>query len=148
MQQNLHRRGVLQAGLALGVACVVPAARACEFYTPNLTILHPWTRASEAGATSAIVSMTFKDVTETDRLIGAQTPVADGAVLAGGGAGPLMNFLIHEGQTTSLSEAGVHLLLTGLQFPMEVGRQYPLTLVFAKAGPVRAQLTVDYQRFR
>ncbi len=55
--------------------------------------------------------------------------------------------MIHEGQTTVLSEAGMHLRLVGLKFPLLVGREYPMTLVFAKAGPIKARLSVDYARF-
>lgn len=148
MNTSFPRRGLLQAGLALGAGLVLPAARACEFYTGNLTIVHPWTRASAAGATTAIVCMSFLDVTQTDRLIGAQTPVADGAELGGDAtAGPGLDFEIAAGQTAVLSERGVHLRLVGLKFPLPVGRTYPLVLSFEKAGPINATLTVDYARF-
>ena len=40
------------------------------------------------------------------------------------------------------------LRLTGLRQPLEVGRQYPMTLVFEKTGPIPTQLTVEYTRFR
>lgn len=143
----IHRRGVLHAGLAFGVSLLAPTARACEFATGNLTIIHPWTRASADGATSAMVCMTFQDVTQTDRLIGAQTPVAEGAELGGQGAGPAVDFVIHEGQTAVLSETGVYLRLLGLKSPLLVGRSYPLSLVFTKAGSVNATLSVDYARF-
>jgi copper(I)-binding protein len=73
--------------------------------------------------------------------------VAEGAELGGEAAGPVMNFVVHEGQTSVLSEAGVHLRLVGLKFALPVGRQYPLTLLFAKSGSVQTQLSVDYARF-
>lgn len=143
---GIDRRVILQAGAALGVSLLAPFARACEISTANFVIVHPWTRASAPGATSAIVCMTFQEVTESDRLIGAKTPVADGADLGGEGAGTGLSYLIRAGQSSVLSETGVHLRLTGLKFPLQMGREYPLTLVFAKAGSVRASVSVDYPR--
>jgi periplasmic copper chaperone A len=141
---TLHRRGVLRACMALGASLLAPAARAHEFFSSSLTVIHPWTRASAEGATTAIVSMIFQDVIQTDRLIGAQTPVAEAAELGGSAAGPALDFLIREGQTTELSETGVHLRLLRLKFPLLQGREYPMTLVFEKGGAIRAALLVDY----
>ena len=144
MNRSICRRGLLHAGLAFGTSLWVPAVRAHEFFTVNLTVLHPWTRATAEGATSAIVSMKFEDVLNTDHLIGAVTPVAEGAELGGEGAGPEFDFPIHAGQPAELTETGVYLRLVGLKFPLLMAREYPLTLVFAKAGPVKAALLVDY----
>jgi copper(I)-binding protein len=148
MGHIIHRRGVLNTGFALIGSLLLPSAHACEFYSDNLTIIHPWTRASAHGATSAVVCMGFKDVVQSDRLIGATTELAEGAELGGKGEGRAIDFLVQEGQTPELSEAGVHLRLTGLKLPLEVGRQYPMTLVFEKTGPIPTQLTVEYTRFR
>lgn len=141
---TVHRRAALRACAALGVSLLVPAARAHEFFSSSLTVIHPWTRASAEGATTAIVSMVFQDVIQTDRLIGVQTPVAEGAELGGAGVAPALDFLIREGQTTELSEAGVHLRLLGLKIALLQGREYPMTLVFEKGGAIRAALLVDY----
>ncbi len=139
-----HRRKLLQTGLALGASLVVPATRAHEFFSKNLTVIHPWTRATAEGATSAIVSMTFEDVIHSDHLIGAQTPVATSAELGGEGAGPLFDFLIPEGQNAELSEGGVYLRLLGLKHPLLLAREYPMTLIFASGGAIRAALLIDY----
>lgn len=141
----LPRRRLLQTGLALGAACLLPAARACEFFTTNLRVTHPWTRAT-GGEDFAIVCMKFDEVTITDRLIRVETPVATRAELAGvGGLRPL-KFLIPKGRETLLSETGTFVRLSGLQHPLEVARSYPLTLVFEKGGVVSADLSVDYER--
>lgn len=144
----LHRRRLLHGGLALAAAGWLAPARACEFYAPNFTLIHPWTRASRPDATSAVVGMSFQDVTADDRLIGVRTPVAEGAEMGGAGTLPALDFPIPAGRTTVLAEAGPHLRLTGLKLPLEMAREYPMTLIFAKAGAVRARLTVDYERFR
>jgi len=148
MGHIVHRRGVFHAGFALAGSLLLPSARACEFYSDNLTIVHPWTRASAQGATSAVVSMGFKDVVRSDRLVDASSPLAEGVELGGRGERRAIDFLVQEGQSPELSETGVHLRLTALRHPLEVGRQYPLTLVFEKTGPIPTQLTVEYTRFR
>lgn len=159
MTPHTTRRRALQASLAAGLTLALPAARACEYFAPTLRITHPWTRASAHGASTAVVSMKFDDVSQDDRLIAVQTPVATGAEIAGLGprpetrlegppaAGSSLNLLIPSGQETLLSETGLHLRLTGLTLPLEVGRSYPLRLTFERGGVVNATLNVDYARF-
>jgi len=133
--------------MAFSVSLVVPPARACEFITSNFKVIHPWSRATREDATSVAVCMTFDNVTQTDRLIGAESMVCTGAEIGGVGAKPFVDFVIPEGQTTVMREAGTYLRLVGLQFELPVGRQYPLTLNFEKVGPIAATLTIDYARF-
>ncbi|MBC7730007.1 MAG: copper chaperone PCu(A)C [Microbacteriaceae bacterium] len=147
--KTFPRRDVLRAALAAGAALVLPAAPAgaCEFFCPTLRITHPWTRASAPGATTAVVSMRFDEVTENDRLIRVETPVAAGAELVAEGAdGPArpVNLSIAAGQVLNFSETGIHIRLTGLRQPLEIARSYPLTLTFEKGGVVEADLSVDY----
>ena len=122
------------------------AARACEYFAPNLRIVHPWTRASLPGETSALLFMKFDEVTERDRLIGVETPVAERVELAGT-TGPV-DLDIAAGHETVLSEEGPHLRLLELRHPLEIARSYPLRLRFEKGGLVLATLNVDYLRFR
>lgn len=143
----LQRRKLLRTGLAIGAALGLPSARACEFYAANFKLIHPWTRASTDGADTAMVSMVFDEVTAADVLVGVLTPVASGARMGGTGSSDTVHFVIPEGQRSDLSETGVHLHLLGLRHPLEVGRAYPMTLVFRRAGPLQVQLTVDYARF-
>ena len=147
MSRIHRRRGMLQAGLALGLVSVLPAARACEFFTTHLRITHPWTHASVEGASIAVVSMKFDEVTLADRLIGVTTPVAERAELGGIGAGPNVDFPIPEGRETLLSERGTFVRLVGLKHPLEIARTYPLTLVFERGGSIATDLSVDYMRF-
>ena len=146
---SLPRRKLLRAGLASGLALVLPQARACEFFSTHLRIVHPWARASAADADFAVLNMSFDQVSSADRLIRVETPVADGAELGGAGSDDGIDLPIPQGQTTVLSESGVHVRLVGLRQALEVGRSYPLTLVFAYGGTVNASLNVDFpsQRF-
>ena len=142
------RRQLLQTGLALGAGLVWPAARACEFDTINFVIVHPWTRTSEPGADTAVVSMNFVNVTRADRLIGVRTPVAESAEMGGEGVSSRLDFEIPAGPLTALRENGPHLRLLGLKQPLLIGREFPMTLIFEGAGTVAARLSVDYARFR
>lgn len=146
MSYPVRRRAVLHAGLAVGVALVAPAARACEFFTTHLRVLRPWTRATAQGDAFAVLCMTFDQVTSADRLIGIETPVAAGAELAGVGAGPSVDLVIPAGQETVLSESATFIRLLRLKHPLEMGRSYPLRLVFEKGGAVDADLDVDFER--
>jgi hypothetical protein len=148
MTHHLHRRALLHAGLAAAASTLIARpASACEYFGANLRLTHPWTRATVPGASAAVVCMRFDEVTRDDRLIGVSTPVASAAELAGPGVGPALDLPIPQGQETLLEEAGTHVRLLGLKFPLEVGRSYPLQLHFAQGGVIQATLNVDYGRF-
>lgn len=144
----LPRRHLL---VALGATLVARPALACDFYSSHLRIWHPWTRATRVDADTAKLCMRFDEVQTTDRLIGIETPVAKGARLAGPGApagGQDLSLLIREGQELTLTEDGLHIELLDLQQPLQVGRSFPLRLIFESAAPVNAALNVDYAGLR
>lgn len=144
----LSRRRLLQAGLGLGAALAVPAARAnaCEFFGLHLKVVHPWTRATSPEDRVAHVYMVFEDVNQDDRLVGVETPLAEGADLAGAAPRPRVDLAIPAGLRTELGEGGTWLRLTGLTQQLHVGRSYPLRLVFEKSGTVITDLEVDFER--
>ena len=149
MSGSMARRSVLHAGAALCVFALAPRARACEFFSSNLRVFHPWTRASPPGSDSATVSMIFDQVTRADRLIAAETPVAEGAEMGGVGArANVVDFAIAQGRESALAETGTYLRLVRLTQPLEIGRAYPLKLVFESGDVVAATLNIDYMRFR
>lgn len=146
---SLLRRQLL---IALGTAGLAARpAQACEFFSSHLRIWHPWTRATRVDADSAKLCMRFDEVQRTDRLIGVETPVAAGVRLAGPGAPSAaqdLSLLIRQGQELTLAEDGLHLELLDLQLPLQIGRSYPLRLLFESAEPVNATLNVDYAGLR
>ncbi|HKX42676.1 MAG TPA: copper chaperone PCu(A)C [Burkholderiaceae bacterium] len=148
MSRLIARRGVLHAGLACCALALAPRARACEFFSSNLRVFHPWTHATEPGRDSAAVSMIFDQVTRADRLIAVETPVAEGAEMGGAEARPAVDFAIPEGRESALAVNSTYLRLVRLKQPLEVGRSYPLKLVFESGDVVAAALNVDYMRFR
>lgn len=136
------RRHLLLAGLGLPMTAALPA-NACDFFSSHLRIWHPWTRATRAGAETAQLFMRFDEVQRTDRLIGVETPVASGARLIARDGPRALDLLIEAGHELTLSEDGVHIELLDLQHPLQIGRSFPLRLVFASAEPVNAMLNVD-----
>lgn len=130
---------------------LLPSSRACEFFSSHLRIWHPWTRSTRIDADSAKLCMRFDEVQRADRLIGVETPVATRVRLAGPGA-PVdaqdLSLPIRAGETLTLAEDGLHLELLDLQQPLQIGRSYPLRLIFEFAEPVNASLNVDFGGLR
>lgn len=142
------RRHAMRAGAALALGLAGVRAHACEFFASTLRVTHPWTRATAEGADGAIVCMKFDEVSEDERLVGVRTPVAARVELVGADGGVLpLDFAIPAGRVTLLAEHGPRLRLVQLAMPLELTRTYPLQLEFAKAGVLRTDLSVDYQRF-
>lgn len=150
---ELKRRTFLQTGLVLS-ALPWHNANACEYFSPTLRITHPWTRATPMDAPFAVLGLRFDEVTQDDRLLAVETPVAEAVVYVPGptpegaaGQALALPFDIPAGQDTVLADTGPHLRLLRLTQPLEVARSYPLRLVFEKGGSVKALLNVDYPRF-
>jgi copper(I)-binding protein len=148
MNHSIRRRNMLRTGVAICASLLATPTRACEYFSGTLRITHPWTRATLADSSDAVLCMTFDEVQETERLIGVETPVAARAELVTANTASEVNLLIPEGQQTVLSEEGTHIRLLGLTQPLQIGRTYPLRLTFEKAGPVNALLNVDYFRLK
>ena len=143
----LPRRHFLRLGLAGYALWGGPPARACEFFAAHFRITHPWTRASAPGETTAMVCLRIDEVTLSDRLIHVETPVAESAEMGGIAVPGPVNLVIPADRVTQLSEAGPYIRLLGLRHALEVTREYPMDLVFERAGVVQARLSVDYTRF-
>jgi len=131
-------------GCALSVLLAFPSVQACEFFTSTLRVQHPSTRATALGASTAKVTMLFDSVTDDDRLIKVETPVATGAEIGGENANASMRLDIPAKTETHLTEAGTFIQLTGLKQALQLGRSYPMRLTFEKSGAIDVQLTVDY----
>ncbi len=144
------RRHLLIAATA-GLWGLARPAQACDFFSSRMRIWHPWTRATRVDADTATLCMRFDEVQKTDRLIGVESPVFGGARLAGPTADAQakgVDLLIREGQELTLSEDGLHIELLDLQQPLQIGRSFPLRLLFASGDAVNAQLNVDFAGLR
>lgn len=130
-------------------ALIAPAA-AHEFKVGKLTLQHPWTRAT-TGKVGAGYTTIVNTGTNADQLVSASSPAVDKveihSMTMDGGVmkmRPLPDGIaIPAGGTSKLAPGGYHLMLLGLKAPLVEGKLVPLTLNFAKAGPVKVELKVE-----
>jgi copper(I)-binding protein len=128
------------------------AASAHEFELGDLTIGHPWSRATLPGAKVAAGYLTVKNAGSTpDRLVSVTADIAgkgeihemtvkDGVMnmrpLAGG-------IEIPAGGEIKLEPGSYHVMFMELKAPAVEGVKFPGTLTFEKAGPVRVEFAVE-----
>jgi copper(I)-binding protein len=137
-------------GLAtIAIAFAAPAA-AHDFKAGSLTLKHPWTRATAGKVGGGFVEIINAGKTP-DTLLSASSPAADKVEIhtmtMDNGImrmRPLPNGIaVPAGSTASLKPGANHIMLIGLKAPLVEGKLVPLTLNFAKAGPVKVQLKVE-----
>jgi periplasmic copper chaperone A len=138
--------------IATAVAFAAGAASAHDYKVGALEIANPWSRAVPKGATVAVGYMTIKNTgTTPDRLVGGSTPVAgkleihemtmDNGVMK---MRPLAAGLeIKPGETVELKPESIHLMLTNLKQPVEMGKPFEASLMFEKAGAVNVEFAVE-----
>ena len=118
----------------------------------SIDISRPWARAATATELRAAGFMTLANKgKEGDRLVGAQSPLAEkieihGIKVVGPDIAmrPLERGVGLPADTTiTLKPRGYHLLLQGLKTPLAQGQRVPVTLTFEKAGTRQIELTVE-----
>lgn len=133
----------------LPLALLLPmAAAAAE--TGALQIERPWARATAGNVMAGAAYFTVVNAgSEPDRLVGADTPVAENAglhthVLDGATMRmrPVGAIAIPAGGRVELHPGGLHVMLTGMKAPLRKGGDFPLTLKFEKAGSVTVQVPI------
>ena len=137
------------AGLLAALAPI--AASAHDTKVGDLTIEHPWVRATPRGAQVAggYVTITNKG-TAPDRLVGGSIAVAakfelhqmsmNSGVMQMRPIGPLE---IPAGGELTLDPAATHIMFTGLKRGLEKGETLDGTLVFEHAGTVQVRFEVE-----
>jgi periplasmic copper chaperone A len=114
----------------------------------GLQVEHAWSRPALAGRVG-VAYLTVTDTGAPDRLVGASSPVAARAelhqsVTEKGIATmrPVDAVPVARGAPAVLAPGGYHLMLVDLKRPLVAGQSFPLTLTFAKAGALTANVTV------
>lgn len=142
-----RRNAWIAATLALFVYPGLGSAH--EYEAGGVTVAHPWARATPGGATigAAYVEIKAKDA---DTLIAASSPAAarveihthtmDDGVMK---MRKLDKLAIPAGGSALLKPSGDHIMLFDLKAPLKEGELLPITLVFAKAGEVKIDATVE-----
>lgn len=137
---------------SLALALVVPGpALAHEYEAGDISVAHPWARATPGGAKvgAAFMEIKAKDGV-ADTLVSASTPAAgrveihthimDDGVMK---MRRIENLPVGEGKSVVLRPSGDHIMLFDLKAPLKEGDLLPLTLVFEKAGEIKIEATVE-----
>ena len=146
------RIAALSAAALASALLFSQAASAHEVKQGDLTIGHPWSRATLPGAKVAAGYLTVKNAGSTpDRLISVAADIAgkgeihemtvkDGVMTMR----PLADGLeIPAGGEVKLEPGSYHLMFMGLKEPAVEGVKFPGTLTFEKAGTVKIEFAVD-----
>lgn len=149
---QINRRSLIFAALTLVPALQGLTAWAHDAKVGDLTISHPWARASlSAKVRNGASYLTLHNSgSNTDRLIGASTHIADRAQLhTHEMKGDVMKMRrvevveIPAGGTVEFKPAGFHIMLMGLRTPLRKGRSFPMTLKFEMAGEVDVEVIIE-----
>lgn len=138
------RLAVVASAIVLMVGVAAPA------FAGGILVEGAWARASIGTERPGVAYMTIRNSgPESDRLIGAKTPVAKRAMvhesLMRDGVmkmRPAGNIEIAPGGAVVLEPGGLHLMLTFRQKKLVEGDAFPLTLSFEHAGDVRVHVMV------
>lgn len=137
---------------AISLVLAGSAALAHDYKAGSLTIAHPWSRATPAGAKVGGGYLTVENGgSAADRLVSVSVPFAgrteihemavkDGVMTMR----PLEKGVeIPAGGKVEFKPGGYHLMFMGLRQPLKQGEMVKGTLIFEKAGPVEVEFKVD-----
>lgn len=116
----------------------------------DITIKHPWARASAGMAKAGGAFMTIKNAGHAaDKLVAAKadisgkvelhTHIKDGDVMR---MRQVPHIDVPAMGKAVLQPGGLHVMFMGLKNPLKEGSKFPLTLVFEKAGEMTVDVTV------
>ena len=147
---DISRRQVLTSSLlTAGAALIAAPAWARDLYWGQLAITMIWAPPTSAGATMAKVYMVIENRgSDTERLLSVRSPIARTAsfIEDGGSSGVIERVAyveVRPRRPVMFRPGRVHVQLDGLTEPLTKGKPFPLTLVFAFAGPLDVQVDVD-----
>jgi hypothetical protein len=146
MQRIEAQMGTTMRNLLTAALCFLPIAATAE--TLPITVEHAWSRAAMAGHEGAVY-LTITDNGAPDTLTGVASPVAakadvhetinDQGVMK---MRPVAALSVSPGKPVTLAPGGYHIMLMNLKQALKEGDSFPVTLTFAKTGPVTTTVTV------
>jgi periplasmic copper chaperone A len=117
--------------------------------TNQVDVKDAWARATPGKAENGATYLTIQSPT-ADRLVGVSTPIAkkaglhtmtmEGSVMK---MRPLSGIDVPANQPVTLKPGGMHIMLEGLNEPLQAGKSFPLTLNFEKAGQKQVEVAVE-----
>jgi periplasmic copper chaperone A len=141
-------RTLVILGTLIALPALAQPAPASNVPASGVHVDNAWARATASRGQAGAVYFTMTS-TAADQLTGASTPVAQAAELHESRMnGSVMQMRavpvlpVTPGHPVTLAPGGYHMMLTGLKQPLKVGDHFPLTLTFAHAAPVTADVTV------
>ena len=116
----------------------------------GIAVANAWSRATPAGAKTAVVYMTLVNRGATaDRLVGETTPVGDKVAFHSSvNNNGIMRMRempavdLAPGARVALKPGGMHAMIEGLKQPLKEGQIFPLTFEFEKAGEINVMAPV------
>jgi periplasmic copper chaperone A len=138
----------LMTALMIALSVCMPA-QAASPTAGSITVGHVWARATPKGAPNAAVYLTLvNNGSETDRLIGASSPIANDIQFheerdesGVSKMHALQAIDLPPGASVVLKPSGLHLMVR-IKQQLKEGQTFPLTLTFEKAGPIEATVRV------
>jgi hypothetical protein len=129
----------------------IGAATAHEFSSKDITVAHPWARATPGGVTVGGAYFEIKAAAgKGDRLVGARSAAAGSveihthAIEQGIAKMRRIDGLaIKGGESVVLKPGGYHMMLVDLKKPLKEGDLLKFTLTFEKAGDIEVEATVE-----
>ena len=137
---------ILKSMIFAGCLLVAGAAAA---QTGQIDVKDAWARATPGKAENGAAYLTIVSLT-ADRLLSVTSPAAkkaglhsmtmDGGVMK---MRPLAGVDVPANEPVTLKPGGMHIMLQGLNEPLQAGKSFPLTLTFEKAGPHEVTVKVE-----
>jgi copper(I)-binding protein len=131
------------------LAAVLIALPIAAMADPGLKVDQVWSRAAMAGH-EGVVYLTITNSGTPDTLTAVSTPVAgmaqvhqtinDNGVMK---MRPVTSLPIGQDKSVSLAPGGYHIMLMNLKQTLKQGDSFPVTLTFAKAGPITATAIIE-----
>jgi periplasmic copper chaperone A len=149
---TIHSRYVLPAVIAVALTLVAGVAmvRGEDTTAGTLEVVKAWARATPPNAKVGAAYLTLRNNGESeDRLVEAASPAAakieahetieDNGVAK---MRPAEALSLPPGGELAMKPGGTHLMLMDLAGPLKEGTHFPLTLTFAKGGPLTVEVEV------
>lgn len=131
--------------LAFAAALVFATAAAAQSAQPEIT--NAWARATKAENGAAYLTIRSPSA---DRLVSISSPVAKKAELHTMSMSgnvmqmrPLAGINIPAGQSVVLKPGGEHIMLLGLDHPLQEGQSFPINLTFENGGTRTVSVAVE-----
>lgn len=135
------KKGAALAALLL-VACNSESA------PPAIEIADAWARATVAGKRSTAAYLTIRNGGGEDRLLGVSSPLGSASLHSTTSDGGVVRMRavkaleIPAESTVELKPGGTHVMISGLNQPLELGQGVPLELSFDRSGRRQVTATV------